>query len=218
MRHLWIVPVALLASACGQTATDNAAANNANAADPAATLPTDAGTPTPMPAATDTATPQDANALTSTGWGPLTIGMTRAAAIEAAGPDVNPNQAGGADPQACEQMRLKTMPKGMLAMFEDGKLARITATHDADVKTDKGIAPGDPADKVRQAYGKSLISSPHKYLEAPAAYLTVWTRGGGADYVTDTSARGIEYEIGKDGHVDAIHAGGPAIQLVEGCA
>jgi hypothetical protein len=36
--------------------------------------------------------------------------------------------------------------------------------------------------------------------------------------VQDASARGIVYEIDGTGKVGAIHAGGPSIQYVEGCA
>jgi hypothetical protein len=36
--------------------------------------------------------------------------------------------------------------------------------------------------------------------------------------VQDEAARGIVYEIDGAGKVGAIHAGGPSIQYVEGCA
>ena len=36
--------------------------------------------------------------------------------------------------------------------------------------------------------------------------------------VQDPTARGIRYEIDGEGKVSIIHIGGPAIQLVEGCA
>ena len=40
---------------------------------------------------------------------------------------------------------------------------------------------------------------------------------GPGGYVSDEAARGITYEIGTDGKVQSIFAGGPAIQYVEGC-
>ena len=53
---------------------------------------------------------------------------------------------------------------------------------------------------------------------APAENLFVWAKGGSTSYVTDATARGVRYEIGTDGLVKAVRAGGPSIQLVEGCS
>jgi hypothetical protein len=55
---------------------------------------------------------------------------------------------------------------------------------------------------------------PHKYSEAPAEYITVWSM---ADH-RSAAARGLTYEIGTDGRVESIAGGGPSIQYVEGCA
>ena len=54
----------------------------------------------------------------------------------------------------------------------------------------------------------------HKYQEAPAEYITVWST---ADHQSP-AARGLKYEIGMDGRVQTIAAGGPSITYVEGCA
>ena len=62
------------------------------------------------------------------------------------------------------------------------------------------------------------MREPHKYEPAPAGYITVWSRGGGSGYVEDPDARGLVFEVGQDGAVKAIRAGGPSIQYVEGCA
>ena len=62
------------------------------------------------------------------------------------------------------------------------------------------------------------IAQPAKYDPAPAEDLFVWANGGSTAYVTDPNARGVRYEIGADGKVKAVHAGGPSIQLVEGCS
>jgi len=56
------------------------------------------------------------------------------------------------------------------------------------------------------------------YESAPAGYITVWSRGGGDGYVENPDARGLVFEVGQDGAVKAIRAGGPSIQYVEGCA
>ncbi len=103
-------------------------------------------------------------------------------------------------------------------MIEEGRLARISISDPAEVKTDRGLGPGDSAAEAKAAYGEELVASPHEYEAAPAEYLTVWTTGGGDEpYVRSPDARGIRYEVGHGAAVDVVHAGGPAIQYVEGC-
>ena len=175
--------------------------------------------PTPPPAATDpTVGDTTAVSLTGEGWGPLRIGMTRAEVVEALGEDANPDAVGGPDPETCDQFRPERAPEGMLLMVENGKLTRISLSEPSDIMTDKGLRVGDTAARVKGAYGDQAQVSPHKYQDAPAEYITVWSRGGGDGYVQDEQARGIVYEISRDGAVMAIHAGGPSIQYVEGCA
>ena len=179
---------------------------------------TSAAAAEPTPVAT--ATP-DANTLTPTGWGPLRIGMTRAEVVEALGPDANPQNVGGAEPEQCDQFRPQRAPENMLLMIEEGKLTRIELRGSNDIHTPEGFTVGDAASAIKAKLGTRLSAQPHKYLDAPAEYLTVWqtdvTPGEGG-YVDDPEARGIVYEIGADGLVDNIFAGGPAIQYVEGCA
>lgn len=175
--------------------------------------------PAPPPAATDPTTAATTGvSLTGEGWGPLRIGMTRSEVVEALGEDANPEAVGGPDPQACDQFRPERAPEGMLLMVEDDRLTRISVTGPSTVMTDRGLRVGDAAARVKAAYGDEARVTPHKYQDAPAEYVTVWSRGGGDGYVDDGNARGIVYEIGADGTVMAIHAGGPSIQYVEGCA
>ena len=87
------------------------------------------------------------------------------------------------------------------------------------MKTDKGFGLGDTPDAVKTAYGADAKATPHKYQDKPAEYITWWQGGPRAEpYVEDDAARGIVYEIDGTGKVGAIHAGGPSIQYVEGCA
>lgn len=151
--------------------------------------------------------------LTPNGWGPLRIGMSRAQVVAALGDDANPDAVGGPEPEACDQFRPERAPEGMLLMVERDTLTRITLMRDSGVRTDRGLGLGDSASAVRAAYGSAAVASPHKYRDAPSAYITVWTTSpGGA-----TPARGIVYEVGDDGRVAMIHAGGESIQYVEGC-
>lgn len=184
--------------------------------------PAPADTTTPAPAAETPATPApaaDASALTSTGWGPLKIGMTLEEVTAAAGPDSNPDDVGGPEPEYCDQFRPANAPEGILVMIEEGKLTRISLIEMSLLKTDKGLGLGDTADAVKAAYGANAQTGPHKYAPHPAEYITVWDGGPRSEqYVLDETARGLVYEIDATGKVGAIHAGGPSIQLVEGCA
>lgn len=167
------------------------------------------------PSAATPAAPVDANAVTGEGWGPLRIGMTLAEIAAALGPDADPDAVGGPDPAACDEFRPERAPEGMLLMVEEGRLSRISLIRDSKLKTDRGFGLGDSAAAIKTAYGASAVASLHKYEAPPAEYVTAWSRAPGGAPGTE---RGVVYEIGGDGTVKAIHAGGPSIQYVEGCA
>jgi hypothetical protein len=157
--------------------------------------------------------------LTADGWGPLKIGMTLAEITQAMGPDSNPEAVGGPDPESCDQFRPERAPEGMLVMVENKRLTRISLIRDSTVKTGQGLGLGATPAQVRAAYGPALRSGPHKYVESPAEYLVAWTNAGGPiDGTVPPDSRGINYEVDGTGKVNAIHAGGPSILYVEGCA
>ncbi len=166
------------------------------------------------------ATAPDPNALTAGGYGPLRIGMTRADVVTALGDDSDPNAVGGPEPEVCDQWRPERAPQGLLVMIQDGVLTRISVAEPSTLKTDRGFGVGDTAAAIKAAYGPLAVSQPHKYVAAPAEDIFVWTSGAPAagGYTQDAAARGIRYEIDGDGQARIIHVGGPAIQLVEGCA
>jgi len=195
--------LALLLSACGQ---------------PEVTEPATA--PEPPAIAAPIAPAPGANALTAAGFGPLRIGMTRAEVATALGEDSDPAAVGGVEPESCDQWRPVRAPEGLLVMIQDGVLTRISIASPSTLKTDRGFGVGDTAAAIKAAYGPLAVSQPHKYSPAPAEDIFVWTAGGPASadaYVEDAAARGVRYEIDGGGKVRIIHAGGPAIQLVEGC-
>lgn len=169
---------------------------------------------TPPPAADMTL-----DVLRSDGIGPLTIGMTKAEVVAAVGDTRTPDAVGGPEPESCEEFRPQRAPDDVLVMIVDGKLARISLVDMSTVKTDKGLGLGDTADAVKTSYGDQAKTTPHKYQDKPAEYITWWVGGPRSEpYVEDETARGIVYEIDGTGKVGAVHAGGPSIQYVEGCA
>ena len=208
MKIAWAA--ALLLAGCGG-AERGRQGNEAAPADEAA-----AEAPASVPKAPAAAVP----ALTAEGFGPLRIGMSRAEAVKALGEDDDPRAVGGPDPESCDEFRPERAPQGMLVMIEAGRLTRISLVEGSKVSTDRGLRVGDPASAVRSAYGPALRSEPHKYEEAPAAYLTAWTKAahGTSAPPAEPSARGIRFEAGADGRVRSISAGGPSIEYVEGCA
>jgi hypothetical protein len=207
--RLFAITTVLTLAACAPEATERAEDSASVTAQPSA------GSPSAAPVQSDPA-PNDTASLTAEGWGPLRIGMSRAEIEAALGADADSRSVGGPDHEACDQFRPSRAPEGMLVMVEDGRLTRISLMRDVNIATDRGLRLGDGAAKVRAAYGGSIVAAPHAYLSPKGGYLTVWTRGGGDD-VRNSAARGIRYEIGADDRITAIHAGGPAIQYVEGC-
>lgn len=162
--------------------------------------------------------PASDETLTSIGWGPLRIGMTRDEVTAAVGGKADPDAMGGPEPELCEEYQPEQTPDGLFVMIEEGILVRITLGEGATTQTADGISVDGSADDVRTVYGDRVRSTPHTYVSPPGEYLTVWTNGDVSDRGTsDPEAHGIRYEIDADRMVRLIHAGGPAIQYVEGC-
>ena len=180
--------------------------------------PKDAAPVAETPAVPEAATPgapvSAADKITAQGFGPLRIGMTRAEVEAALGADSNPNAVGGPDPESCDMFHPARAPEGLLVMLENGRLTSVWLRDNTAIETDRALNIGDPAAEVKRVYGSAAIVSPHKYQEAPAEYVTVWS---GPDR-TSPAARGVKYEIGGDGKVAGIAGGGPSIEYVEGCA
>ena len=174
--------------------------------------------PAPSPATATASVPSTTPVLTSDGYGPLRIGMSLAEVTAAYGPKANADSVGGPDPAQCDQFHPARAPEGMLVMLENGRLTRITLIRESRIKTDRGIGLGDTSAAVLAAYGTAARVSPHKYVDAPASYITVWTRNApAAESAVPPSARGLVFEIDARERVNFIHGGGPSIQYVEGC-
>lgn len=171
-------------------------------------VPPTSAPPTPQTSPTPT------NALTAEGYGSLRIGMTRADVIAAMGATDNPDGVGGPDPESCDMFHPSRAPEGLYVMLEHGVLTSIHLASDSLLKTDRVLGIGDAAATVKQVYGPDAEVSPHKYADAPAEYITVWTT---PDH-DSAAARGVRYNVGTDGRVQGIAVGSPSILYVEGCA
>lgn len=147
--------------------------------------------------------------LSPGGLGNLRIGMNRAKAIDAMGGVEAGTVPADEGFGSCYFLKPVDTP-GVDVMFMNGKVARIDVGPGAkNVITDKNLTLGAAETDVRAAYGPALEVEPHKYLGAPAEYLTWWDR---------RADQGIRYVTGLDGKVTGIIVGGDAIQLVEGCS
>lgn len=203
IRFALLSSVAVLAlAACNAPPPENPAEPAEPGAPAGPTSPTEPGAPVSA-----------ADKLTAQGYGPLRIGMTLAEVEAALGPDADPEAVGGPDPASCDQFRPSRAPEGLLVMVENGVLTSVRVSRNTAVETDRALNVGDPASEVKRVYGGAAVAEPHKYQEAPAEYVTVWST---ADHQS-AAARGLRYEIGQDGRVQSIAGGGPSIQYVEGC-
>ena len=145
--------------------------------------------------------------LTPEGWGKARIGMSRSQVEAAIGAKLEGEALD--DEYSCIDMKPVGADQGIWFMFEEYKLSRISIGDPSKVTTPRGIGIGASADEVRAAYGSKLQIEPHYYEDLPSEYLTYWTVH---------KKRGVRFETDSKRRVQAIHAGGESIQLVEGCA
>ena len=165
--------------------TDDSAMTDATGAPPAAT-----GTPVP---------PSDGKTLALEGLGDLVIGRPVPAGSSF-------TERGAQISETCRTVSSPDYP-GVYAMTDGSQLRRITVGESSDVKLVEGIGVGATEAQVLAAF-PGFRSSPHKYVGAPAKYLT-----------QPGNDPRLRFEIGEDGRVSLIHAGlMPQLGYVEGCA
>jgi len=163
------------------------------------------------PAAESTAPP----VLSAEGYGAVRIGMTVAEASAALGQTLAPEGVVDEDSASCHTVYAQGQPQDqrLTFMVEQGRITRISDYGDASsmspaADTAAGIGVGSTDAQVRAAY-PNAIETPAKYNDPPAHDLTIWA-------IPDQN--GIRFEVNERGQVVALHAGGPSIQYVEGCA
>ncbi len=150
-----------------------------------------------------------ASPLAVEGYGDLTIGMPIADARRISGQPMN--VPGIEDtPGACNEQEY-TAPDGdkLYVMFEGDVITRITASTEAPhARTAQNVGVGSTDAEVRTAYQNVIEEGAH-YSPPPAHNLLIWT-------TPDQS--GLLFEVNEQGIVTAVHAGGPSIRYMEGCA
>jgi hypothetical protein len=190
--------VLCLAAACSAEPTGTPTAVNQGAA-PA--LAPAAPSPAPPPAQ-PAAAPPAANVLTLEGLGTLRIGQAVPAGSGWA-------ERGAQIPGSCTTISSPDFP-GAYAIVEGGQVRRITIGQRSDVKLVEGIGVDATEAQVRAAF-PGFREEPHKYVEAPAKYLTAPK--------ADSGEPALRFEIGADRTVSLIHVGTmPVLSYVEGCA
>ena len=142
--------------------------------------------------------------ITADGWGELKVGMQAREAIRRFGLNEAASIPGE---DSCRQFASTAQPE-LIVMTVDGRVARLSLYRPSPLRTDRGFTIGDREAAIRKAYGPGLKVEAHAYDDKPAHYLTFWTKPG---------KRGVRYETDMKGKVNAIHAGGPEIQFIEGC-
>lgn len=187
----------LAIAACSSGTQDPDADASPDVTATGADLPAPAASPSTQPA-----DPASDRVLTLEGLGDLKIGR--------------PVPSGGAwaarGAQASDACQTVSSPRypGVYAIVTGSTVRRITVGQRSDVKLIEGIGVGATESAVKQWFA-GFREEPHKYVEAPAKYLTSPNAPGG------TSA--LRFELGSDRKVSLIHVGTtPELEYVEGCS
>lgn len=192
---LTLVPLAILAACSSQSSSD---------AEPAAEETVSVTPATPMaPEKTAPATDPapSANTLTLTGLGDLRIGEPVPATSHW-------RERGAQASDTCLVISSPDYPDAY-AIVEGDKVRRISISKGSKVKLVEGIGPGASEADVKQDF--PFPATPHKYVDAPAKYLTAPN--------ADSGESALRFEIGSDGKVSQIHVGTmPVLGYVEACS
>jgi len=149
-------------------------------------------------------------ALTVEGYGDMRIGMSLEDARRVSGqPMANP-PLDEETPSACSEQEYHTADGDQLwLMFEGDKITRITASTEAPhTRTAQNVGVGSTDAEVRTAYQNVIEEGAH-YNPPPAHNLIIWTT---------PEQSGLLFEVSEQGIVTSVHAGGPSIRYMEGCA
>jgi hypothetical protein len=110
------------------------------------------------------------------GFGPVRVGMTKAAASKALRAKLERTTAAGDN--ECEYLRATSQWKGVEFMFSRGRVARIDVV-EGTTPTDSGVRIGDSISAIKTAYRARITETPHQYIPEPdGKYVTVKSPNG----------------------------------------
>lgn len=140
------------------------------------------------------------------GFGPVTVGMTKAAVDRALAQKLE--QPPEAHDNECEYFVPTKGLAGVLFMFSHGHLVRVDVEK-GRTQTDLGIRIGDSIARIRTAYKTGIAITAHQYIPAPQGkYVTVKSPDG---------KHAIRFET-YNGRVVAFYSGRfPEVEYVERC-
>lgn len=191
-------PLACLALVAGCSSPKSSAADPTASADASGTA-TVAPVETPGPVPSNSTKPVSMT-LKLEGLGDIEVGKPVPAGSRFA-------LRGGQIPDSeCKTFSSPDYP-GVYAIVEGGTVRRISVGGESKVKLVEGIGVGSVEKDVLAAF-PGFKAEPHKYVAAPAKYLT-----------QPGNDPRLRFEIGEDRLVSVMHVGvQPQLQYVEGCA
>jgi hypothetical protein len=204
--------------ACSPAAPDSAPTSDATET-PATTETSPDATPTP--AATIPQAPQTAvnpepsptpvtpsTKITTTGLGPIQVGMTIESA-EAATGQTFAQQSSGGEEYGCLYYTIEGLDD-VSFMVTDGTIARVEVL-ESGITTLSGAQVGDSAEKVRNLYPGQIESEPHEYVPGGEYLIFVPQDEAGQDYR-------VIFETDEAGTITMIRGGRlPEVGYIEGC-
>ena len=142
----------------------------------------------------------------TTGLSPAAAGQTLAQAEKALREPLQA-EAAPADAQACHYRRAASLP-GVRYAVSQGVLTRVE-TRDARYATTRSLHVGDTTERVRKAYGKRLVSTPHPYF-AKGLTMTI--------YAADKRSA-LVMESNDEGRIITLRGGRvPEVTWLEACS
>jgi hypothetical protein len=194
-QTLTLIPLAILAACSSQSSPDtDPTTDETVSVTPATPMAPEKTAPVPDPA-------PSANTLTLAGLGNLRIGE-KVPATSSWG------VRGAVVSDSCLVLSSPDYPDAY-AIVEGDKVRRISISEGSKVKLAEGIGPGASEAAVKKLF--PFPATPHKYVDAPAKYLTAPNAASGES--------ALRFEIGDDGMVSVIHVGTmPVLGYVEACS